>query len=190
MKLKLIINSKTMPKRYAGVSLKTGKPYDFVSCWGETLDEQRLGHRVNLDPTEWNAFVADGLREKDGLIVETTGEGKPRVDANGKSVTRKSASGVDYVVMDYPAVAFDAVPGQRLRGLPLKLAEDLPKGGQDASSLSLAIPTAPKAPEEPKAPETPEEAVQNDGTPKAPETPEEPKAPETAMTDAGSVAPM
>lgn len=188
MKLRIIINSKTMPTRYAGVSLKTGKPYDFVSCWGETLDEQRLGHRVNLDPTEWNAFVADGLREKDGLIVETTGEGKPRVDANGKSVTRKSASGVDYVVMDYPAVAFDAVPGQRLRGLPLKLAEDLPKGGQNATSL--VIPTAPKAPE------TPEDAVKNDGTPKAPETPEEPKdaeepkAPETAMTDAGSVAPM
>lgn len=169
LKLKLIINSKTMPTHYAGTSIKTGKPYDFVSCWGETLDEQKLGHRVNLDPTEWNRFVADELREKDCLVVETTGEGKPRVDANGKSVTRKSANGTEYVVMDFPAVAYDAVPGQRLRGLPLKLAEDLPKGGQNAPSL---IPTAA-----PKAPETPEEAVQNDGT-------------ETAMTDAGSVAPM
>ena len=182
MKLKLIINSKTMPKRFAGVSLKTGKPYDFISCWGETLDEQRLGHRVNLDPVEWDAFVADGLRERDGLIVETSGEGKPRTDANGKSVTRKSASGVDYVVMEFSAVAFDGIPGQRLRGMPLKASADLPKGVQDAPNL-LVIPT----PAAPKAPETPEEAIQNDGTPKAPE---EPKAPETAMTDAGSVSPM
>ena len=188
MKLRIIINSKTTPTHHAGTSVKTGKPYDFVSCWGETLDEQKLGHRINLDPTEWNAFVADGYRERDCLIVETTGEGKPRVDANGKTVTRKSANGTEYVVMDYPGKVYDAVPGQKLRGLPLKLADNLPKGGQNAPNL-LVIPT-PKAPE---TPETPEEAVQNDGTPKAPEEPkdaEEPKAPETAMTDAGSVSPM
>lgn len=187
MKLKLIINSKTMPTHYAGTSIKTGKSYDFVSCWGETLDEQKLGHRINLDPTEWNAFVADGYRERDCLIVETTGEGKPRIDASGKTVTRKAANGTEYVVMDYPGNVCDAVPNPKLRGLPLKLAEDLPKGGQNAPSL--VIPTAPKAP---KAPETPEDAVQNDGTKgtEEPKDAEEPETPETAMTDAGSVAPM
>jgi hypothetical protein len=162
-----------MPKRYVGTSLKTGKPYDFISCWGETLDEQRFGHRVNLDPTEWNRFVGDKFCEKDLLIVETTSEGKPRVDANGRSIVRKSASGVEYTVMEYPADVDDnSAPRQKLRGLPLKLAEDMPKGGQDTPNL--VVPTAPKAPE------TPEAAVQNDGT----------KTPETAMTDAGSVSPM
>ena len=171
MKLKIIINSKTMPTRYEGVNLATGKPYNFVSCWAETLDDQRLGHRVAIDPTEWNRFVADKFCEKDFLVVKTKGEGKPRVDANGKTVTRRSESGVDYVVMDYSVDADDSsMPLQKLRGIPLKLAEDMPSGRQNAPSL--ATPTAA-----PKAPETPEEAVQNDGT-------------ETAMTDAGSVSPM
>jgi hypothetical protein len=182
MKLKLKLSSKTMPTHYVGTSLKTGKPYDFVSCWAESLDEKGLGHRINLDPTEWNAFVADGYCERDCLIVETTGEGKPRVDVDGKPITRKSPNGIEYVVMDFPAVAFDAIPVQKLRGLPLKLAEDLPKGGVQ-NAMSVAMSVAPTAPKAPKAPETPEEAVAHDGT-------EQPKAPETAMTDAGSVAPM
>lgn len=134
IRLKLTITDRAYPKHLCGTNPATGKAYDFVSAWATTTDEAGVtrGHRVLMNSIEWNSLVAEGLKERDDIYVETVGEGKADLDKEGAVRINKASDDTEYAVMRYSVEPVDYAPRAKFRGLPLPLAVDLPSGNRTA----------------------------------------------------------
>lgn len=134
IRLKLTISDRAYPKHLCGTNPATGKSYDFVSCWATHTDEAGVsrGHRVLMNSIEWNAIVAEGIRERDDIYVETVGEAKAETDKSGAARMNKGSDEQEYAVLRYNVEPVDYAPRAKFRGLPLPLAKDLPSGNRTA----------------------------------------------------------
>lgn len=143
IRLKLTITDRAYPKHLCGANPATGKSYDFVSAWATHTDEAGVsrGHRVLMNSIEWNAIVAEGIRERDDIYVEVIGEAKAETDKSGAARMNKGSDGQEYAVMRYNVEPADYTPKAKFRGLPLPLAENLPSGNR------VAVPDAVTAEE-------------------------------------------
>lgn len=133
-RLKLTVSDRAYPKHLHGTNPTTGKSYNFVSGWATHTDETGVsrGHRILMNAIDWNALVAEGLRERDDIYVETVGEGKADTDKAGAVRMNKASDDTEYVVMRYSVEPADYVLRAKFRGLPLPLAENLPSGNRTA----------------------------------------------------------
>lgn len=152
IRLKLVISDRAYPKHLCGVNPATGKPYDFVSCWATHTDEAGVsrGHRVLMNSIEWNALVAEGIRERDDIYVEVRGEAKAETDKNGQPRINKGSDEQEYAVLRYNVEPVDYAPRAKFRGLALPLAKDLPSGNRTAVPESVSAEEAIAAGEQHK----------------------------------------